>query len=91
VHELRNTGRRVQRDCGPDCLDVALGDAMALQEIAGDVGAVDLKAFICAGVLRGEAHVVEHGAGIKEFRIKAETAPLASECAPVIDAARVMK
>ena len=52
---------------------------MASQEIAGDVGAVHLEALICAGVLKGEAHVVEQGAGIKKFGIKVETAALAGE------------
>src|ERR1700730_14316223 len=37
MHELRNAGCRVQRDRGPDRLDATLGDAMAPQEIAGDV------------------------------------------------------
>src|SRR5215469_2543713 len=89
--KLRNAGCRVQRDRGPDRLDVALGDAMAAQEIAGDVGAVHLEALIRAGVLRGEAHVVKHGTGIKQLAIKAETAALAGERAPEIDAARVME
>jgi hypothetical protein len=35
--ELRNAGCRVRRDRGPDRLDATLGDAMAPQEIAGDV------------------------------------------------------
>jgi len=64
---------------------------MAPEEVAGDVGAVHLEALICAGVLMGEAHVVEHGAGIKQLGIKAETAALAGECAPVIDAARMVE
>jgi hypothetical protein len=34
---------------------------------------------------------MEHGAGIKEFGIKAEAAALAGERAPVIDATRVVK
>jgi hypothetical protein len=37
---------------------------MALQEIAGDIRAVHLEALICAGMLSGQAHIVEHGAGI---------------------------
>ena len=82
---------RVQRDRGPDRLDVLLGDAMAPEEIAGDVGAVHLEALICAGVMRGETHIVEHGAGIKEFGIKVEVAVLASERGPVIDAARMVE
>ena len=63
MHELRNAGCRVQRDRRPNCLDVLRGDAMALQEVTSRIRAVHLEALICAGVLRGEAHVVEHGAG----------------------------
>ena len=91
MHELRNAGCRVQRDRSPDRLDVALGDAMASQEIAGGVGAVHLKALICAGVLRGETHVMEHGAGIEEFGIKVETSALAGKRVPVIDTARMVE
>src|ERR1700719_4433211 len=64
---------------------------MASQKVASRIRAIHLEALICAGVLRGEAHVMEHGAGIKKFGIKAETATLAGERAPVIDAARVME
>jgi hypothetical protein len=64
---------------------------MAPQEIAGDVGAVHLEALIGAGVLRSKAHIVKHGAGVEEFRIKAKTAALAGKRAPVIDSARVVK
>jgi hypothetical protein len=40
---------------------------------------------------RGEAHVVEHGAGVKQLGIEAKAAALAGERAPVVDAARVME
>ena len=72
-------------------VDVALGDAVAAQEVAGGIGAVDLEALIGAGVLLGQAHVVEHGAGIEQLGIEAQTAPLAGERAPVIDAARMVE
>ena len=87
MHVLRDAGRRVQRDRGPDRLNVALGYAMAPEKVASGVGAVDLETLIRASVLRGKAHVVEHGAGIEELGIKTETAALAGERAPVIDAA----
>ncbi len=75
----------------PDRLNVPLGDAMALEEVAGGVGPVHLEAVIRARVRGGKAHVVEHGAGVKQLGIEAEAATLAGERAPVIDAARVMK
>jgi hypothetical protein len=91
MHVLRDAGRRVQRDRSPDRLDVPLGDAMGPEEVAGGVGAVHLEALMRARVRGGEAHVVEHGAGVKELGIEAEAAALAGERAPVIDAARVME
>src|SRR6266851_1872603 len=48
MHVLRDAGCRVQRDRGPHRLDVALGDAMTPQEIAGGVGAVHLEALMRA-------------------------------------------
>ena len=71
MHVLRDARRRVQRDRSPDRLDVRLGDAMAPQEVAGGVGAVHLETLMCARVCRGEAHVVEHCAGIKKLGIEA--------------------
>jgi hypothetical protein len=52
---------------------------MALQEITGDIGAVHLEALMRARVCRSEAHVVEHGAGVKELAIEAEAAPLTGQ------------
>src|SRR5258705_3598815 len=39
----------------------------------------------------GQAHVVEHRACIKQFGIESESATLARQSAPVIDAARMVK
>jgi len=91
MHVRRDAGRGVQRDGGPDRLDLALGDTMTAEEVTGSIGAVDLEALMRARVREGKAHVVEHGAGVKELRIEAEAAALAGERAPVIDAARVME
>src|SRR5712671_8198743 len=77
MHVLRDAWCRVQRDRGPDRLDVPLGDTMAPEEIAGDVGAVHLEALMRARMRGGKAHVVEHGAGVKEFGVEAEAAALA--------------
>ena len=91
MHVPRDAGRRVQRDRGPHRLDVLLGDAMAPEEITGDIGAVHLEALIPASVLRGQAHVVEHGAGIKELAIETLAASPACHRSPVKDAARVVE
>ena len=87
MHVRRDAGRGVQRDGGPDRLDLALGDAVAVEEITGDIGAVDLETLMRARMLGGEAHVMEHGASVKELWIETEAAALAGEGAPIIDAA----
>ena len=67
------------------------GYAMAAEEVTGSIGAVDLETLMRARMLRGEAHVVKHRAGVKQLGIEAEAAALAGKCAPVIDAARVVE
>ena len=63
---------------------------MASQKVAGDIRAVNFEALIHAAVLMGQAHVVKHRACIKQFGIESYPAMLASQSAPVIDAARMM-
>src|ERR1700730_9543481 len=90
-HVRWDAGRGMQRDRGPHRLDVAFGYAVAAEEVTGSIGAVDLETLIRAGMLGGEAHVVEHRAGVKQLGIEAEPAALAGERAPVIDADRVVE
>ena len=52
VHMLRDARRRVQSDRGPDRINVALRNAMAAEEIAGGVCAVDFEALMGAAVRR---------------------------------------
>src|ERR1700730_12152377 len=91
MHVLRDAGCGVQRNRGPHRLDVPLGDAMAAEEVTGTIGAVNLEALVRACLLGGKAHVVEHGAGVKQLWIEAKPAALAGERAPVVHAARVME
>ena len=91
MHVLRDARRGVQGDRSPDRFDVVLRDAAASQGVAGGVRAVDFEAFLRAAVLVGQAHVVKHRAGIEQFRIEPETAALARQSAPVIDAARMVE
>ena len=88
---VRDTRRCVQGDGRPDRVDIVLRDAAASQEVTGDIRTVDLKALPLAAVLMGQAHVVEHRACIKQFRIEFESAAPACQSAPVIDAARMVK
>jgi len=44
---------------------------MAAEEVTGSIGAVDLETLMRARMLGGEAHVVEHGSGVKKLRIEA--------------------
>ncbi len=91
MHVLRDAGRGVQGDRRPDRFDILLMDSVASQEVTGGICAVNLEAFLRGAVLMRQAHVVEHRACIKQFGIESQSATLASEGAPVIDAARVVK
>jgi hypothetical protein len=70
VHVLRDAGRRVQGDRGPDRFDILLRDAVASQEVTGDIRAANFEPLIRAAVLMGQAHVVEHRACIQQFGIE---------------------
>src|SRR5882757_5559842 len=76
VHVLRDARRRVQGDRGPDRIDILLSDAVASEEVTGDIRAVDLEPLGWAAVLMGQAHVVEHRARIKQLGIESEPATL---------------
>ena len=91
MHVLRDAGRRVQGDRGPDRFDLLLRDAVASQEVTGGIRAVNFEALIRAAVLIGQAHIMEHRACIKQFGIESQSATLACQSAPVIDAARMVK
>src|ERR1700730_3798237 len=88
---LRDGGRRVQGDRLPDRIDILLMDSMASQEVTGGICAVNLEAFLRGWLLMPQAHVVEHRACIKQFGIDPQSATLACQSAPVIDAARMVK
>src|SRR6267142_6498119 len=81
----------MQSDRGPDCIDVALRNPVAAEEIAGGVCAVDFEAFMSAAVRRRQAHVVEHGTRIEKFAIELQRATLSGKRTPVVDAARMVK
>src|ERR1700687_4038367 len=66
-------------------------DSVALQEFTGSICAVNLEAFLRGAVLMRQAHVVEHRARIKQFGIESQSATLACQRAPVINAARMVK
>jgi hypothetical protein len=51
MHVRWDAGRGVQRDGGPDRLDLALGYAMAAEEVTGGIGAVDLETLMRARML----------------------------------------
>ena len=67
------------------------GDAAATQEGASGVRTIDLKAFVCAAVCRGQAHVMKHCPGVEQFRIELQAAAVTGKRSPVIYPARMMK
>ena len=91
VHMLRNSGRGVQGNRGPNGVDLGLGNAVATQEVARDIRAIDLESLVRAAVSRHQSHVVEHGAGIEQFRIELQSAMPAREGSKMKHAAGVMK
>ena len=64
---------------------------MTAQEVARGMGAVHLEALVAAAVARHQADVVEHRAGIEQFRIEFQAAMNAGERAEMIDAARMVE
>src|SRR6202040_3389201 len=91
VHVRGDARRRVQGDRGPDRFNILLMDSVASQEVTGGICAVNLEAFLRGAVLMRQAHVVEHRTCIKQFGIESQSATLACQSAPVIDAARMVK
>src|SRR5882757_694764 len=71
LHELRDTWRGVQGDGRPDPADAVLGHAVALQEPAGFVGAVQLEAPAAATELLVQAEIMEHRPDVEEFGVEA--------------------
>lgn len=65
LHVLRDAGRGVQREGGPQRVDIALGDAVAAQELCRVIGAVHFDALALAAA-RHQAYVVEHRAGVEQ-------------------------
>jgi hypothetical protein len=55
------------------------------------IGAIDLETFMCAAMYVGETHVVEHGAGVEQFRIETQTAMFAGQGAEIVDPAGMME
>ena len=83
---MRDARRRVQSGRGPDCIDVALRNPVAAEEIAGGVRAVDFEASMGAAVRRRQAHVVKHRTRIEKFAIEVQRAALPGKRTPAVDA-----
>jgi hypothetical protein len=81
----------MQGDRGPDRVDILLRNAVASEEVSGDICPVDLETLGLPAVLMGQAHVVEHRARIKKLGIESEAPMVSWQSAPVIDAARMVK
>src|SRR5258706_16107649 len=91
MHVSWNAGRRVQCDRRPNRVDIRLRYAVAAQEIAGGVRAIDLEALLSAAVLRGKAQVMEHRSRIQKLRIESQVAVLSGQRTEIINPARVME
>src|SRR5712671_135812 len=91
MHVHGDAGRRVQRDRRPDRVDIRFRDAVAAQELARRVRAVDFEALPGAAVPRDKSQVMEHRSRIQKLRIEAQAAALSGQRAEMIDPARVME
>src|SRR5260370_18725277 len=85
----RDAGGRMQRNGGPHFGDIALGDAMASEEVTRCVGAVHLEPVMRARVPARETHVVEHATGIENLVIETQPAPPPGDSAPVTHTAQM--
>jgi hypothetical protein len=91
VHVLGDSRGGVEGDCGPDILDIGLGQVVLLEEGAGGVGSVDLEALVGRAVAGDEAEVVKHGSGVEQLAVEFEAAPLTGESCEVVDTAGVVE
>jgi hypothetical protein len=64
---------------------------VTLQELPRSVRTVDLEAIDFTIVLTGQAHVMEHGSGMSQPRIKSEASPSPGRRTKVIDAAGMVE
>ena len=67
---LGNARSGMQRDGVPHYLDSSFADAMLAEELTGGVSTVYLKPFCRTAVFLRQAHVMEHGSNVEEFRIE---------------------
>ncbi|MGY4483443.1 hypothetical protein ACVWWR_002634 [Bradyrhizobium sp. LM3.2] len=64
---------------------------MATQERARGVRAVDLEPLVLAAMVRHQADVVKHGAGVKQFAVECQSAADARYRAELVDAAGMVE
>src|SRR5260370_6627290 len=91
AHVLRNAGRGVKRDRGPDGVDVRWGYAVVAEKVTGRIRAVDLEALGSTAVLGCETDVMEHRAGVEKLGVEAQAAVSASHRSEEVDAAAMVK
>lgn len=91
MHVRGDSGSRVQRDSCPDEIEIGLRDGARPQEVAGGVGAIDLETFVVAEILRGEPHIVEHGAGVEQLAIENEATSRSRKHSEMVDSAGMIE
>src|SRR5215467_9588192 len=91
MHVFRSPWGRVESDGGPNFLDISFGDAVASQKVTRGVRTIHFEAKLAPSVTLCKADVVEHGCGVKQFRIKHQALPLPSQGAPKVDPNGVVK
>jgi hypothetical protein len=81
----------VQRDRAPHERDALLGHAVALEELARGVRAVDLEALVRGAVRLDEPEIVEHRCDVEQLGVVVEQQLLSVQRAPEEHPPRVVE
>src|SRR5207245_1435361 len=89
-HELRDSGRGVQSNGGPNAPDAVLRYAVALQKPARLVSTVHLEPPPVRAEPLAEAEIMEHCSDVEQFRIPAQAAVVALQAPEPVHPSGVM-
>lgn len=76
---------------GPDRIGVFFGDALALEEVARGMGAVDLEALVLARMAGHQADVMERRASIEQLAVELQATLDAGERPEMVDPTRMVE
>ena len=71
--------------------DISFRDAEASQKVARGIRTIHFEAKLAPSVALCKAHIVEHGCGVKQLRIKHQALPLRGQGSPKVDPSGMVK